>query len=210
VGPTIAAIGFVLYARPGIGGSYWTTFFPAGRGAGVRDGGDGRAAHDDGDGARSIRGMPAWLPVSQRGSRGVAGLLLRLLFLASCSPGRSTRACGRVSIASRFHQPPEKRVDRELRKIAGADVTQLSSIPSPERLVVRVIIDEGFVFAFRLVMTLAAGLALAAADPGTPFARVDRPLALPGCLPRAAGRAPCRSFRTWPPAGDSLRLRRGR
>jgi len=61
-------------------------------------------------------------------------------------------------------QPPARgEVDRELPKMAGADMGQVSSIPPPDRRVVRAIIDDGFVFAFRVVMIGAAGLALAAA-----------------------------------------------
>ena len=59
--------------------------------------------------------------------------------------------------------------------MAGADLAQVSSIPQAERPVVRAIIDEGFVFAFRLVMIGTAGLALAAAAFGSAIQDVGDP-----------------------------------
>jgi hypothetical protein len=50
--------------------------------------------------------------------------------------------------------------------MAGADLEPMSSIPPQERRSVRAIIDEGFVFAFRLVMICAAALAGAASAVG--------------------------------------------
>src|SRR5258708_8651517 len=49
VGPLIAAVGFVLFARAGSGGSYWTTFFPPSVGAGIWHGDQCCSAHDDRD-----------------------------------------------------------------------------------------------------------------------------------------------------------------
>ena len=57
-------------------------------------------------------------------------------------------------------------IHRELPKMAGADIAHVPSIPPQEQPTVRAIIDQGFVFAFRLVMLGAAGLALAAAGSG--------------------------------------------
>ncbi len=57
-------------------------------------------------------------------------------------------------------------IERDLPKMAGADIAQVPSLPPQEQPVVRAIIDGGFVSAFRLVMIGAAGLALAAASFG--------------------------------------------
>ena len=47
--------------------------------------------------------------------------------------------------------------------MAGADVTAVSSITVAEQRAVREIVDEAFVFGFRLVMLGTAGLAFGAA-----------------------------------------------
>src|ERR1700719_4326793 len=79
IGPAIAALGLILYARPGIGGTYWTTFFSA---------------------------------------IAVFGVVLARTFDA-----RVRTRLDPLALSS----PAREEIDRELPKIAGADVGQVSS-----------------------------------------------------------------------------------
>src|SRR5258708_40252428 len=95
----------------------------------------------------------------------VAGLLAIAVFgvvLARTFDARVRPRLDRLALSSSAREG----IDRELRKIAGADLTQAPSIPPAEQRSVRIVIDEAFVAAFRLVMIAAAGLALAAAGFG--------------------------------------------
>jgi EmrB/QacA subfamily drug resistance transporter len=169
VGPVISAIGLALYARPGIGGSYWTTFFPAvvvlafGMAITVAPLTTTVMGAVDRDRAGVASG------INNAVSR-VAGLLAIAVFgvlLARTFESHVRRPLDALGV------PPAARsaIDRELRKIAGADVTQIPGVPPEERCTIRAIVDEGFVFSFRLVILSCAGLALAAAAFGLSLGR---------------------------------------
>jgi len=95
----------------------------------------------------------------------VAGLLAIAIFGVLLGRTFETRVRSRVDRLA-LSSPAREGTDRELRKIAGADLTQVPALTRAEQREVRAIIDEGFVFAFRLVMIAAAGLAVAAAGVG--------------------------------------------
>jgi hypothetical protein len=164
IGPAIAALGLALYARPGIGGSFWTTFLPA-----VVVLGFGMAITvapltTTVMAAVDARHAGVASGINNAVAR-VAGLLAIAIFsvvLSRTFDARVRPAVDRLALSS----PARAEVDRELPKMAGADMTQVSSIPPPQRKAVRAIVDEGFVFAFRFVILAAAGLALAAAGFG--------------------------------------------
>jgi EmrB/QacA subfamily drug resistance transporter len=169
VGPAIAALGLALYARPGVGGTYWTTFFPAvvllafGMAItvapltttvmGAVDARHAGAASGINNAVARVAGLLAIA---------VFGVLFARTFEARVRPRLDHLA---LSVSAR------QNIDRELPKMAGADISQVPSITPPEQRAVRAIIDEGFVSAFRLVMIGAAGLALAAASFGNAIRR---------------------------------------
>ena len=164
LGPAISAVGLALYARPWVGGSYWTTFFPAvvvlafGMAVTVAP------LTTTVMGAVDARHAGVASGINNAVAR-VAGLLAIAVFgvvLARTFEARVRPRLDRLALSPAAREG----IDRELPKIAGADIAQVPSIPPEERPVVRAIIDEGFVLAFRLVMIGAAGLALAAATVG--------------------------------------------
>ena len=155
IGPLLAALGLALYARPGIGGSYWTTFFPA-----VVVLGFGMAITVApltttvmGAVEREHAGVASGI---NNAVARVAGLLAIAVFgvlLVNTFDARARPALDRIRLPS----TERAAVDRELSKMAGADVNAA----------VRPVIDEAFVSAFRVVMIAAASLALAAAVVGS-------------------------------------------
>jgi EmrB/QacA subfamily drug resistance transporter len=160
VGPVISAVGVGLYARPGIGGSYWTTFFPAvivlafGMAVTVAP------LTTTVMGAVDPRHAGVASGVNNAVAR-VAGLLAIAVFgvvLARTFDARVRPRLDRLALPS----PARAAIDRELPKMAGAELGAASLGPR-QGAAIRGAIDDAFVSAFRLVMVGAAVLALMAA-----------------------------------------------
>ena len=167
VGPMVAAAGIALFARPGIGGSYWTTFFPAVVVVGLGMAITVAPLTTTAMAAVDVLHAGVASGVNNAVAR-VAGLIAIAIFglaLVRTFDARAGRALDRLNLL------PEVRVvvDRELPKLAGADMQSapLATLVAPdERRNIRRAIDDSFVFAFRVVMAAAASVALAAAAAG--------------------------------------------
>jgi EmrB/QacA subfamily drug resistance transporter len=162
VGPIVSAVGLALFARPGIGGSYWTTFFPA----------------------VVTLGLGMSIVVAPLTTTVMAAVEAQHAGVASGVNNAVARVAGLVAVAvlgmvlvrafdahvkpelDRFNLSAATRpdIDRELPKLAGAQIDAL--VEPVQRAGVRGTIDESFVSAFRLVMIAAAAVALAAAAAG--------------------------------------------
>lgn len=167
IGPTVAALGLILFARPGIGGSYWVTFLPA-----VLVLGLGMAivvAPLTTTAMTAVETQHAGVAsgVNNAVAR-VAGLIAIAVFgivLVRTFDARVSTALDRFELSAAARSA----IDRELPKLAGADLGGaeiVAAVEPAQRLAIRRVIDESFMSAFRLVMTAAAAVALAAAVAG--------------------------------------------
>jgi EmrB/QacA subfamily drug resistance transporter len=163
LGPVIAAIGVVLFARGGADASYWTTVFPAVCLLGL---------------GMTITVAPLTTTVMGAVDSHHAGVASGINNAVARVAGLLAIAVFGVLLANRFNTevrfrldrmeiPPAVRleIDKELPKMAGAELDNVP-VDARQRGAVQHSIDEAFVSGYRVVMLGSAILALAAAGFG--------------------------------------------
>lgn len=156
VGPIIAAAGFALFALPGIGGSYWTTFFPAmvvlGLGMAISVAPLTTvimsAVHSERAGVAS--------GINNAASRVAALLAVAVMGIAVSSAfnSRLDGALDEIELAPAVRRA----IDAERIKLAGAEAPP--GLDAQVTAAVERAIDRSYVGSFRMIMLLSAGLAL--------------------------------------------------
>ncbi len=162
VGPFIVCVGMMLCGRPGIGGSYWTTFFPA-----VSVLGLGMAIVVAPLTTMVMTAVETEHAGVASGVNNAVARVAALMAIAACGivivrafEPRVARALDQISLPSASRSA----IDRELPKLAGADVAV--AVPPSERVAVKRAIDDSFVWAFKAAMFASAFVALAASGVG--------------------------------------------
>ena len=159
VGPTIAAVGFALFAVPGIGGSYWATFFPAalvlGMGLAILVPAVTTVALNSVEARHSGLASAINNSFSQ-----IAGLLavavLGVLMSASFGAALDDRLADLDLSPGAVAQ-----LEAEKLELGAADAP--ASLDAASRTEVERAIDEAFVSGYRTIMLVAAAAAVASA-----------------------------------------------
>ncbi len=159
IGPLIVAAGFALFARPGVGGSYWTTFFPAVVVMSV---------------GMALVIAPLTTTVMGAVAQNRSGLASGVNNAVSRTAGLLAIAVLGIVVATAFNSNLDKNlaaakappavvsaINGQRAKLAGAQVP--ASVGAPERAVLRRAVGESYVSGFRLAMLTSAALAILSA-----------------------------------------------
>ena len=155
-GPLIAAAGLLLMARPGIGGSYWSTFFPAvcvlGLGMAVSVAPLTTAVMNSVSQDRA--GVASGVNNAVSRIAGLLGIALFGIAMLHAFNFELDRRLARMELS----EETRRALDAQRVKLAGAELSE-----EQPRLALKRAIDQSFVFGFRLIMVISLTLALASA-----------------------------------------------
>jgi EmrB/QacA subfamily drug resistance transporter len=159
LGSLTTALGLALFAIPGIGGSYWSTFFPpmatVGLGMAISVTPLTTVVLD------AVEPAEAGIASGMNGTFARVASLLAVSIVGVAAFGLFTREIDRrVALAS---LPPSLRQELARSRQSFAETNLPDSVPARDRMLLERILAEAFVTSFRSIAGLSAGVALAAA-----------------------------------------------
>ena len=159
IGPVIAAAGFVLFARPGLGGSYWTTFFPAivvlGLGMALVIAPLTTTAMNSVSGSHS--GLASGVNNAVSRTAGLLAIPVLGIFVFLVFSGGLDARVQSLDLSPQA----QEQLEAEKVNLGGAEVP--SGVSQETGVKIEHAIHESFLAGFRLAMFIAAGLAVASA-----------------------------------------------
>jgi EmrB/QacA subfamily drug resistance transporter len=159
VGPVIAAAGFILFAWPSVGGTYWRTFFPAfvvlGFGMAVSVAPLTTVVMEAVDQRQS--GTASGINNAAARVAGLLSVAVLGVAMTAAFGFRLNRSLATLAIPA----PALHEIQSNETRLAALEVP--AGIDRPKAAAIRMSIDQAFVFGFRLLMLTCAVLALTSA-----------------------------------------------
>ncbi len=159
IGPAITALGFVLFALPGIGGSYWTTYFPAilvmSIGMTITVAPLTTTVMNSVDQQQAGTASGINNAVSRTASL-LAIALLGIIVVGIFSTSLESQLAA-LSLPGGIHQA----ILQQSGRLAGIEIPR--GVSAGVQASIKQAVNESFIAAFRTVMLISAGLAIVSA-----------------------------------------------